>query len=436
MKRILALTLTICMLLTSAAFAADGDSSDLNAVDNVSSGQDADVSSGSADEAADLDDEPEQADPADGVNEAPEQTDPGDETYEEPAPAEPVHVDTAVDGFASVKLRADKTLTQKITVTGAYGRTLSLEMLSGGKWVAKKTVTLADAEADSISLTFPKDWKNIEKTEWRIVIPALENDEVVCSGFTSGITVTSERVYQNSKGYIQIKDKITLSGGGYTLSKGYMGLKVRKVNSYFKIGSKHWPRYTATTVAKVKAFQKKKGLKVTGKVDLKTWKKMGFSEKEWYSLGAYVTPIKVNRTSTKNDCIEAMISAAYARKGSPYVVGASGTKSQGSDCSGFVMQCLYAAGIEMPGINPVTHSKKGHEYESRNIWKKAKFKKVAYKNRKRGDLIFYGSGSTVNHVAIYLGNNKIIHCTSAGNTTKVSSVSGWGKVIGVKRPFA
>ena len=89
-----------------------------------------------------------------------------------------------------------------------------------------------------------------------------------------------------------------------------MGLKVRKVNRYFHIGSKYWPRYTRQTRQKVKAFQRRKKLKATGVVDLKTWRKMGFSKKSWKTLGAYVSPIKVNPSSTKKQHIDAMINTA------------------------------------------------------------------------------------------------------------------------------
>ena len=211
-----------------------------------------------------------------------------------------------------------------------------------------------------------------------------------------------------------------------------MGLKTRKVNRYFGIGSWYWPRYTSTTKAKVKNFQRKKGLKVTGNVDKKTWLKMGFSESSWKNMGAYVSPIQVNPSSTKKQHIEAMIDRAYDYMGADYVVGASGTPKQGCDCSGLVMQALYAAGVEIPGINPVTHSKAGHEYESRNMWNKADFKKVSYSNRKRGDLIFYHSGGVVIHVAIYLGNNKVIE--SWPNHVRVARVDHH-PIKGVMRVF-
>lgn len=336
---------------------------------------------------------------------------------------------TYVDKTLSYKSRGEAYDT--VTVINGYGRILKLQMWNGKNWVTKKSIQLENTSSQRIKVIYTNDWWKVTTSKWRHVIE--END-----GAQQFISITTElktkRYYQNPSKYIQIQDKITIdNSGAYTLKLGYMGLKTRQVNRYFGIGSKYWPRYTSTTKAKVKNFQKKKGLKVTGNVNKATWLKMGYSEKSWKNMGAYVSPIKVNPSSTKKQHIEAMIDRAYDYLGSDYVVGASGTPSQGADCSGLVMQALYASGIEIPGINPVTHAKAGHEYESRNMWNKADFKKVSYKNRKRGDLIFYHNGyGTVIHVAIYLGNNKVIEAWP--NKARIAKVKHH-PIKGVMRVF-
>lgn len=317
-----------------------------------------------------------------------------------------------------------------ITVKNGYGRVLKHQMWNGSQWVTKKSVTLKNTNSQKIKFYYTNDWWKVTSSKWRFTIASNEG----ATSYTSKTTnLKTKRYYQNPSRYIQIQDKITIdNSGAYTLKYGYMGLKTRQVNRYFGIGSKYWPRYTSTTKSKVKSFQRKKGLKVTGNVNKATWLKMGYSESSWNNMGAYVSPIKVNPSSTKTQHIEAMIDRAYDYLGSDYVVGASGTPKQGADCSGLVMQALYAAGVEIPGINPVTHSKAGHEYESRNMWNKAKFKKVSYSNRKRGDLIFYHSGGVVIHVAIYLGNNKVIE--SWPNKVRVARVDHHA-IKGVMRVF-
>ncbi|MDR2611123.1 MAG: C40 family peptidase [Clostridiales Family XIII bacterium] len=353
-----------------------------------------------------------------------------DETL--PPPAELLQ--TTVSGLPEkITHRARVSIFLSATVTPAYGRTAELQMYQKDTWVTKQTVTLASDESATLSLKLTDDWWTLPSSSWRVALPATET----ATDYTSPtIAVTSTKYYQNPSQYVQIKNNISLSGGDYNLYVGYMGLKVLKVNQYFRIGNKYWPRYTATTKKKVKNFQKKKKLKATGVVDEKTWLKMGFSKESWYSLGAYVSPLRVDLSSTQSAHIEAMIARAYDYLGAYYVVGASGTPSQGADCSGLVMQALYAAGVSLEPISAVRHSKSGYEYESRNIWASKKLKTVAYADRKRGDLIFYQNRrGVVNHVAIYLGSNKVIE--SWPNKVVVQPVknSHRSNIKGVKRVF-
>lgn len=249
------------------------------------------------------------------------------------------------------------------------------------------------------------------------------------------------RKYQNPAQYYQIKNSISLSGGGYNLSYGYEGIKVRKVIQRLGLGNgvgMGGAFYGNNVVNAVKNFQRTHGLSQTGTVDLLTWLNMGFSQTEWESWGAYVSPVRVNESSTRNQHIEAMISRAYDYLGNDYVIGASGAPGLGIDCSGLVMQALYAAGLDTSPINPVSHAQPGHEYESRNMWASSKFMHVPYGQRQRGDLIFYqNSNGTVIHVAIYLGNNQVIEAWP--NKVVVAPVRyGSGSranIKGVARPF-
>lgn len=343
--------------------------------------------------------------------------------------------DTSVAGFQKkLTVKSRQTLSQNLTITPAYGRTAELQLYKNGQWITKKSFQLPNSKSTAITAVFPNDWWTVSTSVWRFVIP--ENNQAM-SYTSDSITVNTQRYYQNPSKYIQIQDKITLKhSGGYNLKVGYMGLKVQKVNRYFRIGNKYWPRYTSQTKRKVKAFQKRKKLKATGVVNKATWKKMGFSESSWYNLGAYVAPIKVNPSSTKKDHIEAMISTAKKYLGSNYVVGASGKPSQGADCSGLIMQALYAAGVDPYPVSCVRHSKPGYEFESRNIWKSKKLKTVPYTKKQRGDLIFYkGPSGAVNHIAIYLGNGKVIE--SWPNKVVIWPIknSHRSRIKGVKRVF-
>lgn len=157
-----------------------------------------------------------------------------------------------------------------------------------------------------------------------------------------------------------------------------------------------------------------------------------------HGLKYYTSPVLTDASCTKKDHIEAMIKTAYKYKGDRYVVCQSDKPGKGLDCSGLVMQACYGAGIDLWPSNPARHKLKKYEYESRNIAKMKNLKTVSFSKRKRGDLIFFAnSAGTVIHVAIYLGNDKIIHSTSVGMRVIVSGMGGgaYGRPCKVKRIF-
>lgn len=226
---------------------------------------------------------------------------------------------------------------------------------------------------------------------------------LVTDGENTYNVVVKDRVYKRKSKYYPILQEIKLPSGGYSLSRKNIGLKVIKVNK--KLRGSYSERYTNSTKSAVKAFQKRKGLKVTGIVNKKTWLKMGLSEKQWYSLGTYTTPVKIDGSSTRKDYINAMIGTAkeYANAGTRYKVGCSGKPGTYADCSGLIYQCLYSAGIN-PDTNIVDHALAEYEYTSRWLAKDKKLGRVV-SSKKIGDLLFYGD--PVYHVAIYAGNGYI-----------------------------
>lgn len=236
--------------------------------------------------------------------------------------------------------------------------------------------------------------------------------------------------------YYRMQTKISLPSGGYSLSKQNIGLKVIKVNE--RLFEKTNARYTTATENAVKSFQRSRGLTVTGVVDLTTWKALGLTEDDWYYLGTYCTPMKVDYYSTREACINAMLETAdaYAQTHTQYQVGCSGKPGTYVDCSGLIYQCLYSAGIN-PDTNIVQHALAKYEYTSTYLAADPKLGSVvSYKNVQPGDLVFYckSKGSTVVHVAIYAGNNQIYDSwPGIGVTKRNITISGYrvSKVIRV-----
>ncbi|MBR1477630.1 MAG: C40 family peptidase [Lachnospiraceae bacterium] len=88
----------------------------------------------------------------------------------------------------------------------------------------------------------------------------------------------------------------------------------------------------------------------------------------------------------------------YAKQfiGNPYVWGGT-SLTKGADCSGFVMSVFKKYGVKL------SHSSRAQANEGT---------KISISELKPGDLIFYSNGSSINHVAIYIGGGQIVHASS------------------------
>lgn len=101
--------------------------------------------------------------------------------------------------------------------------------------------------------------------------------------------------------------------------------------------------------------------------------------------------------------------ANYAKKfvGNPYVYGGS-SLTNGTDCSGFTMSIYAQFGYSIPRTS-----------RAQSTYGKS----VSLSNLKPGDLIFYKSGSTVGHVALYIGGGKVVHASNPSDGIKISNIN-------------
>ena len=130
-------------------------------------------------------------------------------------------------------------------------------------------------------------------------------------------------------------------------------------------------------------------------------------------------------SSKKNtDKCKKITSLAKTKLGKRYVWGASGNKNT-YDCSSFVKYVYKKNGIELPRTS-IMQSKVG--------------KYVKRDELQKGDLIFFDTSKRrkgyVNHVGIYLGDNKFIHASSAKKKVVVSNLSKFyaQRYKGARRP--
>lgn len=124
--------------------------------------------------------------------------------------------------------------------------------------------------------------------------------------------------------------------------------------------------------------------------------------------------------------VQGVINRALSQLGEPYAWGGGNAKGPtkgikdggvadsfgdyrktGFDCSGLMMYAFGAAGIGLPHYS-------GYQYD--------KGKKVPVSQAKPGDMLFWADGSDIHHVALYIGNGKMIEAPYSGGKVRISPV--------------
>ena len=105
----------------------------------------------------------------------------------------------------------------------------------------------------------------------------------------------------------------------------------------------------------------------------------------------------------------------YAKQflGNRYVFGGT-SLTNGTDCSGFTMGVYRHFGYSLPRTSSAQRS--------------AGTKVASLSEAKPGDLICYSG-----HVAIYMGNNKIIHASNAKDGIKISHNASYRNIVAIRR---
>lgn len=132
---------------------------------------------------------------------------------------------------------------------------------------------------------------------------------------------------------------------------------------------------------------------------------------------AVATEVTSKSTSSTGEAI-----VAYAKQflGNPYVYGGN-SLTNGVDCSGFTSQIMRHFGISLQRSSGSQYANNGYSVSSDNLQK--------------GDLLFYGYGGNVSHVAIYIGGGQVIHANDERTGICISNAfpSNGKPFIGAKR---
>lgn len=177
-------------------------------------------------------------------------------------------------------------------------------------------------------------------------------------------------------------------------------------------------RKKASTRA-AKAGSYKKGTQITCYGERSGWTTVRYSGVYCYVSSQYLSESRPEEdtwgtygTATG----QSVVDYAMQFRGNPYVWGGE-SLTNGVDCSGFTMQVYKHFGYSLP------HSSTAQRYEGTA---------VSWNEKQPGDLICYQVVNGVGHVAIYIGDNQIIHAGSKDTGISVRNAD-YRAVWGVRR---
>ncbi len=153
--------------------------------------------------------------------------------------------------------------------------------------------------------------------------------------------------------------------------------------------------------------------------------KQGYIAKEYLTIGKESDKDQLLKDSAKETVSTSNKGAdviSYAKQflGNPYVYGGN-SLTNGVDCSGFTSQIFKNYGVSLSRSSAAQYASNGVHVDPSDV--------------RVGDLLFYGHGGNVSHVGIYMGNDQIIHASTAktGITTGVAFRTSGKPLIGIKR---
>ena len=159
---------------------------------------------------------------------------------------------------------------------------------------------------------------------------------------------------------------------------------------------------------------------------------------DWWTTGNdihnYVTPSRISASATRAEVVDAFVNRAYeyVYANTPYVWDYACAPGVGVDCSGLVLQCAYATGMNMGDMNPHNHYYAGlaggyHAAYANALHDSPHTQKIPVSAVERGDVLWRNG-----HVAIYAGNGTIIEAYYFGMPVRTAGYNPWKWSAGVR----
>ena len=140
---------------------------------------------------------------------------------------------------------------------------------------------------------------------------------------------------------------------------------------------------------------------------------VGYLFASYITIGTPPTPTPQPTQAPSNGNVENFVSVLMSQLGKPYVGGTQGPNT--FDCSGYVYYCLKLCGVNIGRLTAAG-------YSAYSGWERVN----SFSSLRRGDLMFFYSNdfSRINHVAVFLGNGQLIHCSFSAGEVVISNANG------------
>lgn len=318
--------------------------------------------------------------------------------------------ETSADGVASLAgISGALNDYYHLVETGEYNKALEVEMGAlTNEEMAKKAAVLGDYENLGIALV--KSYLNVRE------MPS--SNDATSKIIGKMVQNTACEILDEADGWYKIKSgPVTgyvaaeyVVTGNEAVEIALEEAKLRAIvsTSGSELNVREEPNTSSKVLEKVSSDERYEVLEIVdGWVKIATLTGEGYVSAEFvevkYALNEAVefTP---PMTSSKR---QAIIEYAQRWIGNPYVWGGN-SLTKGVDCSGFVELVMAKFGIKMASTS---------KYQANNG------REISWSEIQPGDLIFYGRSGVkgIGHVAIYIGNGKIVHAASERLGITISS---------------
>lgn len=171
------------------------------------------------------------------------------------------------------------------------------------------------------------------------------------------------------------------------------------VNSLVKRTEEEAQKYKEEREAAKKAAEEKEAQRKAEEARRKAEEEARKAEEEKRKAEEAAKKAEEERLAKRQELVD----FALQFEGNPYVYGGT-SLTNGADCSGFVMSVFQEFGYELPRVA----ADQCTAASARDV-----------KDIEAGDLVFYGDYG-IDHVALYIGNGKIIHASTSDTGIKIS----------------